>query len=551
MFPPEDYDYDPEPASGTSSSQSRDFDADLPSRSPSPASFSLSSGQHLAISIWDNTRQAPNPRSSTSATTAAAPSLSRPPAATPKSKGKQRVFDWSVWQSDEDPIPSDPESNDEDRRYNDIVPTPRGIGKPRGTGPSNSTTRVSNAPSISLFPPNSRTSRRDSETSKTVSVTASGAGLESEDDEDIVLIRNYGVGARKTAPSPMTIKITSAAAASHLGTGTTQEQNRPHLRVWTPPTPSPGTPPSPAYLESPYTSQPDIQTDAPSLNSPYGSDDLLVASSRSSSPLAEMWSPVSPGWSPSQGMALLAAPSPPVSERSIPEIDFFGPLPVFTHLTLPLQYDSLSPDLLAETECEDALEPCLVCGDSLLPQEGLGAPCGHLYCKGCIVDLVTAYCKDDSLHPLRCCTTPIPSSEIEQILVGASELNLFREKEEEYNTPFSNRVYCPRRECNQFIKLATKPTSVSTTTVLTRCPACTTLVCLLCKERAHPGERCEDGKNTIRLQELAKEKGWQTCSNCHRIVEKIDGCLHMICRCGHEFCYRCGEKYTGPGMCGH
>lgn len=58
-------------------------------------------------------------------------------------------------------------------------------------------------------------------------------------------------------------------------------------------------------------------------------------------------------------------------------------------------------------------------------------------------------------------------------------------------------------------------------------------------------------RTRTRLRELAKEKEWQTCSKCRRIVERIDGCLHMTCLCGFEFCYRCGAEYSGPGMCGH
>ena len=35
----------------------------------------------------------------------------------------------------------------------------------------------------------------------------------------------------------------------------------------------------------------------------------------------------------------------------------------------------------------------------------------------------------------------------------------------------------------------------------------------------------------------------QRCSRCKYWVEKNDGCNHMTCRCGYEFCYICGDKY--------
>lgn len=231
-----------------------------------------------------------------------------------------------------------------------------------------------------------------------------------------------------------------------------------------------------------------------------------------------------------------------------------APSPVYANSLSPQSPSALSPaySTISPPQSPTAItygmhaEPCLACGDLSAPQDCLEAPCGHLYCGSCTVDLVRAYCNDESLHPLRCCKTSIPSSELENVLVCMDELTLFRDKLEEYNTPFQKRIYCPRKDCNHFIKPA-----LSAATGTTRCPACLSLVCSLCKEFAHPGEGCEVNKNTARLQQLAKEKEWQTCSNCHRIVERIDGCLHMICLCGYEFCYRCGAKYTGPGMCGH
>lgn len=200
-------------------------------------------------------------------------------------------------------------------------------------------------------------------------------------------------------------------------------------------------------------------------------------------------------------------------------------------------------------------DPCTACGDPIDFWDSLLAPCGHLYCKTCVLNLISAYTNDESLHPLRCCKAGIPVSEIETILCDdTKDLSRFKAKQEEYITPFDKRTYCPERNCGQFIKPPKSTTVgrwVSKAPDTAPCPGCSVSVCLLCKELAHPGEKCEVNKNTARLHELAKEKEWQTCSNCQSIVEKIEGCLHMICRCGFEFCYRCGEKYTGPGMCGH
>ena len=34
----------------------------------------------------------------------------------------------------------------------------------------------------------------------------------------------------------------------------------------------------------------------------------------------------------------------------------------------------------------------------------------------------------------------------------------------------------------------------------------------------------------------------QQCRDCGRIVQKSSGCVHMVCRCGSNFCYACGAR---------
>lgn len=45
-------------------------------------------------------------------------------------------------------------------------------------------------------------------------------------------------------------------------------------------------------------------------------------------------------------------------------------------------------------------------------------------------------------------------------------------------------------------------------------------------------------------RQLANEQGWQSRQRCNQIVDLIPGsCNRMTCRCGHEFCYVCGERW--------
>ena len=38
-------------------------------------------------------------------------------------------------------------------------------------------------------------------------------------------------------------------------------------------------------------------------------------------------------------------------------------------------------------------------------------------------------------------------------------------------------------------------------------------------------------------------KKFKQCSKCMFWVEKNQGCDHMTCRCGYQFCYKCGGEY--------
>ncbi|KAK4177998.1 hypothetical protein QBC36DRAFT_369869, partial [Triangularia setosa] len=54
---------------------------------------------------------------------------------------------------------------------------------------------------------------------------------------------------------------------------------------------------------------------------------------------------------------------------------------------------------------------------------------------------------------------------------------------------------------------------------------------------------------------LMKERGWKRCPRCKAGVEKVEGCSHMICVCGCEWCYRCWSVWgrashrIGVGAC--
>ena len=78
------------------------------------------------------------------------------------------------------------------------------------------------------------------------------------------------------------------------------------------------------------------------------------------------------------------------------------------------------------------------------------------------------------------------------------------------------------------------------------CPMCENAYCLRCHVPYHEGRTCNQYKNDpmydTAFLKLAKSIYTQ-CPSCNFWVEKTIGCDHVTCRCGTEFCYRCGEQY--------
>jgi len=84
-----------------------------------------------------------------------------------------------------------------------------------------------------------------------------------------------------------------------------------------------------------------------------------------------------------------------------------------------------------------------------------------------------------------------------------------------------------------------------------RCPKCTKRYCLKCKVEFHKGSTCkeyqqwcvENGQADVLFKEFISGTKCKQCPGCKKWVEKNEGCDHITCRCGYEFCYKCGGKY--------
>ncbi|KAK7959514.1 uncharacterized protein PG986_004368 [Apiospora aurea] len=76
---------------------------------------------------------------------------------------------------------------------------------------------------------------------------------------------------------------------------------------------------------------------------------------------------------------------------------------------------------------------------------------------------------------------------------------------------------------------------------LAACPKCKTFTCVPCGKAWHAGDCAEDADVNMILK-LAKKKGWRQCPKCNTVIEHGEGCSEMLCVCGTEFCFLCGER---------
>ncbi|KAG2032198.1 hypothetical protein BDR03DRAFT_994443 [Suillus americanus] len=199
-------------------------------------------------------------------------------------------------------------------------------------------------------------------------------------------------------------------------------------------------------------------------------------------------------------------------------------------------------DVPTPTNSQEVLErngflsvECIICGDPVRRSQVFNAPCSHFYCRGCLVNLVEASTRDETLYPVRCCQKPLPVANFLPWLPSSLRSH-FQDKSAEFATPPTSRIYCPNQTCSKFLG------SSSDRRPEIEC-SCGTRVCSACRNRAHLYEDCAENAQTSVIKSLASQMGWQTCPGCHAIVELWQGCYHMTCRCSTQFCYLCAALW--------
>ncbi|CAN6354425.1 unnamed protein product [Urochloa humidicola] len=241
--------------------------------------------------------------------------------------------------------------------------------------------------------------------------------------------------------------------------------------------------------------------------------------------------------------------------------------PTEVSYVVKLARDSIA-DLIAKALAANASssmerrETCTIClEDTDITKIHVVEGCAHRFCFSCMKEHVKVKLLNGMLPacPQDGCATKL-SVEGSKVFLSPRLLGIMVQRVREGQIPPSQKIYCPYPKCSALMSLrevllpmqesSSKHTAADAAT-LRKCVKCRGSFCISCKvpwhdrmscydyKRRYPHARPEDAK----LQNLARQRLWRQCVKCKHMIELAEGCYHMICVCGYEFCYTCGKEW--------
>jgi hypothetical protein len=190
--------------------------------------------------------------------------------------------------------------------------------------------------------------------------------------------------------------------------------------------------------------------------------------------------------------------------------------------------------------------PCAICLDSIkeadfMPLES----CGHLLHPSCVHEYMTLQVLDRKF-PIRC---PILECRVEIDIIDLQErldpATYHKFEEFSFNSFVQTHpldvTCCPTPDCKFVFSWSEESPHFV-------CPVCEKHYCMACRCEYHDGATCAEHRSLTdtatldkQFEQYVKGTDFKSCPQCKHWVEKVDGCNHMSCICGEEFCYGCGR----------
>lgn len=237
---------------------------------------------------------------------------------------------------------------------------------------------------------------------------------------------------------------------------------------------------------------------------------------------------------------------------------------------------------------EASVVRCTICLEYICKSDMFSVnKCLHRYCHACMNKHVESKLLLGQLPecPHEKCRSKLDIKSCKTFL-NKNLYNIMSFRIKEAAIPPADRVYCPYSKCSALMSKTELQHAASTSsqeTVKRICYKCHGIFCMNCKVPWHHKSKCyESIKYSTKqfvdeaiLKSLATSNHWRQCVKCMHMIELAEGCHHIICRyhillskkllaglrikienvfnlellyiwrcrCGYEFCYRCGAPW--------
>ena len=192
---------------------------------------------------------------------------------------------------------------------------------------------------------------------------------------------------------------------------------------------------------------------------------------------------------------------------------------------------------------EEKIE-CEICNDLFIASEkNTVLNCGHSFCCSCWYDSLSVKIKENKLSSIKCldyyCKEKLTDAFIIYILNTDNDLieryKRYKLELEIMNDP--NKKLCPYPNCDSYLELIE---------IKKKDVTCKNnhAFCFECLDKPHGNLPCNT-KLYNSIIEFAKNHFVKKCPKCGIIIEKNEGCNHIICiQCGYQWCWLCNQKYN-------
>lgn len=210
---------------------------------------------------------------------------------------------------------------------------------------------------------------------------------------------------------------------------------------------------------------------------------------------------------------------------------------------------------LGEVEDEYLQRNCSICLCEVEDEYRLEG-CGHLFCRSCLVGQLESAIRNQGTFPVCCthkdCGDPILLTDLRSLLLGDKLDDLFRASLGDFVVKSGGTYkFCPSPDCPSIYRVADPGTAGEPFV----CGACYSETCTRCHLEYHPYLSCERYKEfkedpDSSLKEWLRGKDQvKSCPGCGYVIEKVDGCNHIECKCGKHVCWVCLEFFSSSDGC--